>query len=96
MILKTKLQVKIRDAHKIERNNSTRISVFDYENNEKISNLCVQCCEKKTFDLLLIGEGEKEHYALINDFNRFKYDHLLHLGKKNSVLIVYTLLQKKY
>ena len=46
LILKTKLPVKIRDAHKTERNNSTSILAFDYENKEKISNLCVQCCEE--------------------------------------------------
>ena len=32
---------------------------------------------------LLIEEGEKKHYVLINDFNRFMYDHSLHLGRKH-------------
>ena len=32
---------------------------------------------------LLIEVGEKKHYVLINDFNRFMYDHSLHLGRKH-------------
>ena len=35
-------------------------------------------CEEKHVDLLLIGEGEKKHYVLNNDFNRFIYDHSIH------------------
>ena len=29
------------------------------------------------------GEGEKKHYVLINDFNRFMYDHWLHCGRNH-------------
>ena len=31
----------------------------------------------------MIGEGEKKHYVLINDFNRFIYDHSLLCGRKH-------------
>ena len=37
-----KLPVKIRDIHKIEKNNSIGISVFGYENKKKTSNLCIK------------------------------------------------------
>ena len=40
----TKFPVKIRDIHKIEKNNSIDVSVFGYENKEKhpiyVSNKC--------------------------------------------------------
>ena len=36
-----KFPVKIRDIHKIEKNNSIGISVFGYEN-KKTSNLCIK------------------------------------------------------
>ena len=31
----------------------------------------------------MIGEGEKKHHVLINDFNRFVYDHSLHHGRRH-------------
>ena len=37
-----KFPVKITDIHKIEKKNSIGISVFGYENKEKISNLCIK------------------------------------------------------
>ena len=48
------------------------ISVFGYENKEKYPiYVSKQCCEEKYVDLLLTGEGEKKHYVLTSDFNRF-------------------------
>ena len=73
--------------HKIENKNSTGISVFSYENKEKhptyISKIC---CKEKHVDLLLIGEGEKKHYVLFNDFNIFMYNHV---EENIFVVIVY-------
>ena len=40
---------KIRDIHKIEKNNSIDISVFGYENKEKYPiHVSKKCCEEKT------------------------------------------------
>ena len=39
--------------------------------------------KKKHVDLLLIGEEDKRHYVLIKDFNPFKYDYILHWGRKH-------------
>ena len=79
-----KFPVKIRDMHKIEKKNSIGISVSGYENKEKYPiYVSKKCCEERNVDLLLIGEGEKKHYVLINDFNRFMYDHLLHRRRKH-------------
>ena len=91
-----KFPVKIRDIHKIEKNNSIGISVFGYENKEKYPiYVSKKCCEEKHFDLLLIGEEGKRHYVLIKDFNTFMYDHTLHRGKNIFVAIIYRLLVKK-
>ena len=34
-------------------------------------------------DLLLIGEEDKNHYALIKDITTFIYDHAIHHGRKH-------------
>ena len=52
--------------------------MFGYENKVKyLIYVSKKCCEDKHFDLLLIGEREKNHYVLINNFNAFMYDHTL-------------------
>ena len=79
-----KFLVKIRDIHKIEKKNSTGISVVGYENKEKHPiYVSKQCCEEKHLNFLLIGEGEKKHYVVIKYFNTFIYDHSLHRGRKH-------------
>ena len=56
-----------------------------------------KCCEEKHVDLLLIGEEDKKHYILNDDFNTVLYDHGLHCGKNTFLLIVYkVLVQQKY
>ena len=49
-----------------------------------------KCWVEKQADLLLTGEGEKEHYVLINDFNRFMYDHSLHRGFSDNKVVSFT------
>ena len=69
-----KVPVKIKDIHKIEKNNSIDISVFRYENKEKHSNYVLKkFCEEKHVDLLLIGEGEKNPLC---SYQRFQYIHV--------------------
>ena len=64
--------------------NSIDISVFGYENKEKYPiYLSKKCYEEKHVDLLLIGEREKKHYILINDFNKFINDHSLYRERKD-------------
>ena len=92
-----KFPVKIRDIHKIEKKNSIDISVFGYENKERHPiYISKKCCEEKHVDLLIIREEGKIHYAFIQDFNTFMYDH--YITEENIfVVIVYLLsLQKKY
>ena len=53
--------VKIRNIHKIEKKNSIDISVFGYENKEKVY-VSKKCCEEKHVHLLLIGKKETKNY----------------------------------
>ena len=79
-----KFPVKIRDIHKIKKNISIGITVFGYGNTEKyLVYVSKQCSEEKHVDLLLIEEGEKKHYVLIEDFNTLMHDHILHWGRKH-------------
>ena len=39
--------------------------------------------KKKHIDFLLMAEEEKKNYVLVNDFNRFMYDHSLHRRRKH-------------
>ena len=66
------MPVKIRDVHKIERKHYISINDFGSEDKEKYPIYVSKIfCESKHVDLLLIIEGEKKHYALIEDFNTF-------------------------
>ena len=75
--------------------NSIGIGVFRYENKLKYPiYLSKKCCEDKHVDLLLIGEGEKKHYAFIKNFNTFWHDHTLPRGRKKNFVIVCKLLEQ--
>ena len=51
-----KFPIKMKVIHKIEKKNSTGISVFGYENKVKHSIYVLnKCCEEKQVDLLSIG-----------------------------------------
>ena len=79
-----KLPAKTRNIHKIGKKNSVSISVFGYKNKVKYPIYASKiCCEGKHVDLLLIVEGKKKRYLLIENFNTFTYDHTLHRGRKH-------------
>ena len=65
------------------------ISVFGYKNKEEhLTYVSKKCCEKIHDDWLSIGEGGKEPYVLIKDFNICIYDHSLHLVEENTFVII--------
>ena len=79
-----KVQVKIRDIHKIQNKNSVASALVFFVMKIKLSNsLSKRCCKEKHIDLVLIGEEGKRHYVLIKEFNTFMYDHTLDHGKKH-------------
>ena len=96
--LDIKFPVKIRDIHKIKKNNSIGIRAFGYENKEKRP-ICVskKCCKEKYVDVLLIGEGEKNTMFLsVISIDSGMIIH--YIAEENIfVVIVYMLsLQKKF
>ena len=86
----TKIPVKTRDIHQIEKKNSIDISVLGYENKVKYPiHVSTKCCEEKHVDLLLLGEGKNKHYVLIKDFNTLMYDHTLHRERKRFLSLLF-------
>ena len=42
-----------------------------------------------------MGEREKKHYVLIKDFNRFKFDHSLHRGRKHFCCCLHVFIREE-
>ena len=80
-----KVLVKIRDIHKIERNNSIRTKLLVMKANK---NICFMC-QKIFVGQLLVEDNDKKHYVLIKDFNIFMYDYIV--GKSIFAVIGYKL-----
>ena len=78
---KTAFPAKIRDIHKIEKNYIS-ITIFGYENQQQISNLCIKKYFHKIFWFDFIEKEDKRCYIPIKDFNTFMHDHILQLEKK--------------
>ena len=95
-----KFPVKVRDIHKIEKNNSISISVSVFDGEKKKKHpiyMPKKCCEENHVDLLIIGEEGKRHYIFIKDFNTFMYNHTYVAEENIFTVIVYMLsVQKKY
>ena len=59
------------------------INVFGYEIGKKFPIYVSSEKYEKELDLLLITQGDKWHYVLIKDFNRFMYDISKNEGSKH-------------
>ena len=65
--------VKVKDIQKFENNNPDLpgINVFSVDDNNKIYHLRINKKDcKKSIDLFLYSEDEKQHYSLIKNFSR--------------------------
>ena len=75
--------VSIKQYNKIEKQNNIRVNVFGYEEKQKypiyLSKEKFNCC----LNLLLITEGEKKHYCLLKNFNKFMYNQTNHKERKH-------------
>ena len=81
--------VSQKHYNKIEKQNSIRINVFDYEKGQPFP---IHISKEKFEDqmnLLLITKDEKRHYILIKDFNRFIYNKSKIRRESISVCIAY-------
>ena len=72
-----------KQYNKIEKQNSMRINVFGYGNEQSFPIHISKEKFKDQMNLLLITEHEKQHYVLIKDFNAFMYDQTKRKNKKH-------------
>ena len=69
--------------NKVEKQNSIRINVFDYENGQPFPIHISKETFEDQMNLLLITKDEKKHYVLIKDFNAFMYNQSKHKERKH-------------
>ena len=66
--------VSTKDYTKIEVQNSINVNVFGYQDKQFHPIFISKQHNKDVLNLLLITEGEKQHYVLVKDFNRMMYN----------------------
>ena len=78
-----KFPVTVKQINKIEKQNNICINLFGYEEKQKFPIFISK--EKSTdhMELLLITEGENNHYVLIKDFNKFMFNQTKHEHRKH-------------
>ena len=69
--------------NKVEKQNSIRINVFGYEDEQPFSIHISKETFEDQMNLLLITKDEKKHYVLIKDFNAFMYNQSKHKERKH-------------
>ena len=75
--------VSQKQYNKIEKQNSIRINIFGYENEEPYPIHISKETFEDQMNLLLITEDEKKHYILIKDFDKFMYNRSRHKERKH-------------
>ena len=65
--------VSTKDYTKSEEQNSINVNVFGYED-KQFYPIFIFKHNEDVLNLLLITEGEKQHYVLVKDFNRMVYN----------------------
>ena len=78
--------VSQKQYQKIEKQSSIKINVFGYEERQPYPIHISKETFEDQMNLLLITEGEKKHYVLIRDFNRFMYNQSKHQHRKHFCL----------
>ena len=69
--------------NKVEKQNSIRINVFDYENGQPFPIHIFKETFEDQMNLSLITKNEKKHCVLIKDFNAFMYNQSKHKERKH-------------
>ena len=75
--------VKQTQYEKIEKQNNINVNVFGHENGETYPIHISRGHNSQVLNLLLLTEGEKWHYVLIKNFDRFMYGYTKHREKKH-------------
>ena len=79
--------VSQKHYNKVEKQNSVRINVFDYEKGQPFPIHISKETFNDQINLLLITKDEKKHYVLIKDFNAFMYNQSKHKEKKHFCML---------
>ena len=75
--------VSVKQYNKIEKQNNIRVNVFGYEEGQRYP---IHLSKEKFYhclNLLLITEGEKKHYCLLKNFNKFMHNQTKNNGRKH-------------
>ena len=75
--------VSVKQYNKIEKQNNIRVNVFGYEEGQRYP---IYLSKEKFYhclNLLLITEGEKKHYCLLKNFNKFMHNQTKNNGRKH-------------
>ena len=75
--------VDIKQINKIEKQNKINVNVFNYDNKQLLPIRISKEKHNKVLNLLLIADGQKQHYVLIKDFNKFMFHQTNHKEKKH-------------
>ena len=75
--------VSVKQYNKIEKQNNIRVNVFGYEEKQKYPIYLSKEKFNHCLNLLLITEGEKKHYCLLKNFNKFMYNQTKNNGRKH-------------
>ena len=75
--------VATKNYNKIETLNEININVFGYEGKQPFPVYISKEKYEDHIEMLLITKGEKKHYVLIKDFNKFMYKQTKHKERKH-------------
>ena len=79
--------VATKHYNKIEKQNEININVFGYEDKQKYPIYVSKEKYDDHMNLLLKTKGEKKHYVLIKDFNKFMYNQTKHKERKHFCML---------
>ena len=75
--------VSVKQYNKIEKQNNIRVNVFGYEEGQRYPIYLSKEKFNYCLNLLLITEGEKKHYCLLKNFNKFMHNQTKNNGRKH-------------
>ena len=75
--------VTVKQINKIEKQNNICINLFGFEEKQIFPIYISKEKYQDHMELLLITEGEKKHYVLIKDFNKFMFRQTKHEHRKH-------------
>ena len=75
--------VSVKQYNKIEKQNNIRVNVFGYEEGQRYPIYLSKEKFHYCLNLLLITEGERKHYCLLKNFNKFMHNQTKNNGRKH-------------